>query len=109
MALFIWQALDLLNTIGGSFSLLQLYSLGGAGVIKAAANGAGIDDCSVVEGVNRAWCSNVWVTIQVIAAFVYVLLHIWTLVAVGQRVASLYGGEDVPDAPAQAAEPMISS
>lgn len=98
LILCLWQTLNLMNLLGGNFSVLfQLYSTGSLGVVKTAAQGvAGSPyDCVLGPGLQEImWCGNGWVTVQVIVSLAYVLLHVATCGVVACRVLMLYGGEE---------------
>ncbi|CAK0866817.1 unnamed protein product [Prorocentrum cordatum] len=98
--LLAWHCVNLLNLIGGNFSsLLQIYSTGSAGLIMTVfgiSQRAGGDcaDGSPLHGATVDYCSDGWIAVQLLAGFLYVLLHVLAFFTVALRAVGLYGGED---------------
>jgi len=96
-----WHSVNLLNLIGGSSStsnvlnrsLFQVYSTGNVGLIMTIYNispgGHCPDDDAAVN-----YCSDGWIAMQLVAGFLYLVLHIFAFFIVAMRVAHSYGGED---------------
>lgn len=98
-ALTCLHVVNALNLLGGNFSIfLQFINLGSSGIIKAAALGPNSEmDCP--EYTNVPWCSNFWVTIQVLVSFVYLILHLCMLIYVSSRTIVAYGSASGSDEP----------
>jgi hypothetical protein len=93
LVLLVWHALNLLQMMGGSFAWLQFY---GGGLLLVAQQGPlGADQkCGRTD---IAWCSDGYITIQVLIALAYLVLHVCTFVVVSSRVIKEYGGEAMPE------------
>jgi len=74
--LLVWHAFNLLNLLGGNFGFLQIYSTGNAGIIIAAFRIAGMERSSCPRDFTVAWCNDVWIALQVVISFFYLLFHI---------------------------------
>jgi hypothetical protein len=92
--LLVWHSINLLNLIGGTFSsLLQIYSTSNAGLIMTIYNIATAGDCpDGAAAVN--YCSDGWIAVQLLAGFIYIVLHILAFFTVLMRVTKVYGGEE---------------
>merc|ERR1711920_905456 len=89
-----WHSVNLLNLIGGSFSsLLQIYSTGNAGLIVTIYNISPGGDCPD-DGAAVNYCSDGWIAMQLLAGFLYIVLHMIAFFIVAMRAAHSYGGED---------------
>lgn len=93
--LLIWHIINLLNLLGGSASFLQIYNAGNGGLISTAFHISGERGESCGPSLERVdWCDDAWITAQILAAYVYIVLHIVALFVVGVRVVKLYGGDE---------------
>jgi hypothetical protein len=95
--LLVWHSVNLLNLIGGNFSsLLQIYSIGNGGLITTIYSISPFGDCPTAEtsGYTQKYCSDVWIAVQLLAGFLYLVLHILAFFIIGMRVVHSYGGED---------------
>jgi hypothetical protein len=95
--LLVWHSVNLLNLIGGNFSsLLQIYSTGNGGLITTIYSISPFGDCPTAEtsGYTQKYCSDVWIAVQLLAGFLYLVLHILAFFIIGMRVVHSYGGED---------------
>jgi len=89
-----WHSVNLLNLIGGSFSsLLQIYSTSNVGLIMTIYNISPGGDCPD-DGAAVNYCSDGWIAMQLLAGFLYIVLHMIAFFIVAMRVANSYGGED---------------
>jgi len=92
--LLAWHSVNLLNLIGGNFSsLLQIYSTGNGGLITTVFSVSPGGDCPDGDAAVN-YCSDGWVAVQLLAGFLYIVLHILAFFIVAMRVAHSYGGED---------------
>ncbi|CAK0839424.1 unnamed protein product [Prorocentrum cordatum] len=90
--LLVWHSINLLNLIGGGNSLLLFYGLGPGGLIRIFIISPYGDCPDGDEAVS--YCSDNWIAAQLLAGFLYLVLHILAFFIVGMRVAHSYGGED---------------
>mmetsp|Transcript_87524 Transcript_87524/g.245837 ORF Transcript_87524/g.245837 Transcript_87524/m.245837 type:complete len:219 (+) Transcript_87524:77-733(+) len=90
-ALWVWHTLNLLSLLGGRDVFVSMtQGVGPAGIIMTAfsVSGSTGKHCGDV-----AWCSDAWVAIQMLASFVYIVLHVATFFVVTSRLVFFYGGE----------------
>jgi len=92
--LLVWHSVNLLNLIGGAFSsLIQIYSTSNAGLIMTIYNISPGGDCPDDDAAVN-YCSDGWIAVQLLAGFLYLVLHMFAFFIVGMRVVHSYGGED---------------
>jgi hypothetical protein len=92
--LLVWHSVNLLNLIGGTFSsLLQIYSTSNVGLIMTIYSISPGGDCPDDDAAVN-YCSDGWIAMQLLAGFIYLVLHIFAFFIVVMRVAHSYGGED---------------
>jgi hypothetical protein len=101
LILLVWQALNLLQMMGGQFSWLGWYLFDGkqVGLIPAARAGPGAGDAGCPKYSDTAWCSEAYITIQLLIAVGFLILHICMLAVVSARVIKEYGGTAMPEEP----------
>jgi len=95
--LLVWHSVNLLNLIGGAFSnLFQVYSTSNVGLIMTIYSISPGGDCPTAEtsGYTVKYCSDEWIAVQLLAGFLYVVLHVLAFFIMVMRVAHSYGGAD---------------
>eukprot|EP00930_Biecheleria_cincta_P057729 TRINITY_DN43610_c0_g1_i1.p1 TRINITY_DN43610_c0_g1~~TRINITY_DN43610_c0_g1_i1.p1 ORF type:complete len:222 (+),score=19.56 TRINITY_DN43610_c0_g1_i1:49-714(+) len=93
--LLIWHFFNLLYLLTGSASLFPIFSAGDGGLISAAFHVSGPSGESCSSGWKRVdWCNDVWITAQILAAYVYVAVHCIAFFVVGVRVVKFCGGDE---------------
>mmetsp|Transcript_44767 Transcript_44767/g.113337 ORF Transcript_44767/g.113337 Transcript_44767/m.113337 type:complete len:237 (-) Transcript_44767:136-846(-) len=91
--LAIWHALNLLTLIGGNLGPILPYTINTNGIVGECLRvSARYGDMCPRGDAAINWCDNVWVSVQLLVAFAYVLLHIIAFFLVVTRVVHHYGG-----------------
>eukprot|EP00933_Yihiella_yeosuensis_P038443 TRINITY_DN32376_c0_g1_i1.p1 TRINITY_DN32376_c0_g1~~TRINITY_DN32376_c0_g1_i1.p1 ORF type:complete len:228 (-),score=23.97 TRINITY_DN32376_c0_g1_i1:424-1107(-) len=94
--LLLWHFFNLLNLVGGASSILQPYSTGNGGIIQEAfrISGTAGAACPTADYLQVDWCSDGWITVQIIVAFLFVAIHLAAFLLLAARTIHFFGGED---------------
>lgn len=93
--LLVWHALNLLTLIGGTLGPIVPYSINARGIIGeclSISSRGGFGNSCPEGALAVSWCNNAWISIQLIVAFIYVLLHVAGFFFVCARVVHHFGG-----------------
>ncbi|CAE7714476.1 unnamed protein product [Symbiodinium pilosum] len=112
--LALWHFFNLLNLLGGSASLLQPYRSATEGLISTIFQISGQFGGECPQGSYKVdWCDDAWISFQMIAAFIFLVLHIAAFFIVVFRCAPLLGSppsqEEPPPSLVDSSEVAIST
>lgn len=93
IGLAVWHAVNLLNLMGFAANVLFIPSYNvGSGLLGQIRNVG--SNCKPAFGTTPDWCNNVYVAVQLIVAFLYILLQMLSFLLVVMRVVEHYGGDE---------------
>lgn len=85
-----WNTVNLLNLIGGALSIFQIYNSGSGSFTGIIGTVRSLSTCDQ----KKDYCDNTWISVQLVFAFFYVLLHVLAWFVVFSRTLNHYGGEE---------------